>query len=99
MYDFLRNRQSPYTVIGGGCAGVGVAGFTLGGGYSFISRSYGLGCDNVRGMEFVSTCGNVFELKDKLFDRKRQESGRRQARPISRTAGCRRRQFRGRDKD
>jgi hypothetical protein len=68
-YDFLRDRQSPYTVIGGGCAGVGVAGFTLGGGYSFISRSFGLGCDNVKGMEFVSTCGNVFELKDKLFDK------------------------------
>jgi|GEM_PF-583430 len=69
VYDFLRDRQSPYTVIGGGCAGVGVAGFTLGGGYSFISRSFGLGCDNVRGMEFVSTCGNVFELNDDLFDK------------------------------
>lgn len=67
VYDFLRDRQSRKTVIGGGCAGVGVAGFTLGGGYSFISRSYGLGCDNVPGMEFVSTEGNVFELKDSLF--------------------------------
>jgi FAD/FMN-containing dehydrogenase len=53
-YDFLRDRQSKYTTIGGGCAGVGVAGFILGGGYSFISRSYGLGCDNVIGLEFVS---------------------------------------------
>jgi FAD binding domain/Berberine and berberine like len=69
VYDFLRDRQSPYSVIGGGCAGVGVAGFTLGGGYSFISRSFGLGCDNVAGMEFVSTCGNVFELKDNLFSK------------------------------
>lgn len=67
VYDFLRDRQSPYTVIGGACAGVGVAGFTLGGGYSFISRSYGLGCDNVERMEFVSTCGNVFELGKELF--------------------------------
>jgi FAD/FMN-containing dehydrogenase len=66
-YDFLRDRQSPYTVIGGGCAGVGVAGFTLGGGYSFISRSYGLGCDNVNGLEFVSTVGNVYELNNKVF--------------------------------
>jgi hypothetical protein len=73
-YDFLRDRQSPYTVIGGGCAGVGVAGFTLGGGYSFISRSFGLGCDSVKAMEFVSTefvstCANVFELNDALFDK------------------------------
>jgi FAD/FMN-containing dehydrogenase len=54
-YNFLKDRQSEYTVIGGGCAGVGVAGFILGGGYSFISRSYGLGSDNVTGMEFVRT--------------------------------------------
>ena len=71
-YDFLRDRQSAYTVIGGGCSGVGVAGFTLGGGYSFISRSYGLGCDNVNGLEFVSTSGNVFELNNDLFDSKRK---------------------------
>jgi hypothetical protein len=69
VYDFLRDRRSPYTAIGGGCAGVGVAGFTLGGGYSFISRSFGLGSDNVSGMEFVSTCGNVLELKDDLFNK------------------------------
>lgn len=66
-YDYLRDQQSPYTPIGGGCSGVGVAGFTLGGGYSFISRSYGLGCDNVNGLEFVSTVGNVYELKNDIF--------------------------------
>jgi len=67
-YDFLRDQQSPYIPIGGGCSGVGVAGFTLGGGYSFISRSYGLGCDNVNGLEFVSTVGNVYELNsNKIF--------------------------------
>jgi hypothetical protein len=64
-YDFLRDRQSKYTTIGGGCAGVGVAGFILGGGYSFISRSYGLGCDNVIGLEFVSADGRIIELDDK----------------------------------
>ncbi|MGA8030168.1 MAG: FAD-binding protein, partial [Bryobacteraceae bacterium] len=74
-YDFLRDRQSPLTVIGGGCAGVGVAGFVLGGGYSFISRSYGLGCDNVTGLQFVSTTGEVYELDDKLFDQKNKSAG------------------------
>lgn len=77
VYDFLRDRQSPYTVIGGGCAGVGVAGFTLGGGYSFISRSYGLGCDNVSGMEFVSTCGNVIELNHEVFKQKKPDADKR----------------------
>lgn len=65
VYNFLRDRQSDYTVIGGGCAGVGVAGFILGGGYSFISRSYGLGSDNVIGMEFVSADGSVVQLNKK----------------------------------
>src|SRR5260370_15217194 len=72
-YDFLRDRQSPYSVIGGGCAGVGVAGFTLGGGYSFISRSYGLGCDNVKGLEFVSTRGDVIELQGGLFAKQNEK--------------------------
>jgi len=64
VYDFLRDRQSELTVIGGGCAGVGVAGFLLGGGYSFISRSYGLGCDSVLGMRVVTAKGEILELND-----------------------------------
>jgi hypothetical protein len=72
-YNFLRDRQSDYTVIGGGCANVGVAGFTLGGGYSFISRSYGLGSDNVTAMEFVSTDGEIIKLNDKLTDKNERE--------------------------
>jgi hypothetical protein len=72
-YNFLRDRQSDYTVIGGGCAGVGVAGFTLGGGYSFISRSYGLGSDNVAGMEFVTTDGDVITLNDKTTNKNEKE--------------------------
>lgn len=71
-YDFLRDRQSDFTVIGGGCAGVGVAGFVLGGGYSFISRSYGLGCDNVTGLEFVTTDGQVIKLNEKSTNEERE---------------------------
>lgn len=65
-YNFLRDRQSDYVAVGGGCANVGVAGFILGGGYSFISRSFGLGSDNVTGMEFVSVDGDIINLDDKL---------------------------------
>lgn len=63
-YNFLRDQQSEFTVIGGGCAGVGVAGFILGGGYSFISRSFGLGSDNVTAMEVVSPNGDIITLND-----------------------------------
>jgi FAD binding domain/Berberine and berberine like len=72
-YNFLRDRQSDYTVIGGGCAGVGVAGFILGGGYSFISRSYGLGSDNVSAMEFVTADGEIIQLNDKLTNKNEQD--------------------------
>ncbi|MEO6733631.1 MAG: FAD-binding oxidoreductase [Ferruginibacter sp.] len=72
-YNFLRDRQSDYTVIGGGCAGVGVAGFILGGGYSFISRSYGLGSDNVSELEFVTTDGDIIHLNDKTTDKNEKD--------------------------
>lgn len=65
VYDYLRIRQSDRIAIGGGCPGVGVAGFLLGGGYSFISRSYGLGVDNVTNMEFVDINGDVYQLNDR----------------------------------
>lgn len=40
-------QDSGWVPIGGGCPQVGVGGFTLGGGWSFLSRSYGLAIDNL----------------------------------------------------
>lgn len=48
--------------IGGGCPQVGVAGFLMGGGWSFLSRSYGLACDNWEGATMVLANGSVVEL-------------------------------------
>ena len=59
VYDFLRERQDPGIVVGGGCPGVGVGGFLLGGGYSFLSRSFGLGSDNVKSAEVVLADGTI----------------------------------------
>lgn len=59
VYRFLHEHQDKRIVVGGGCPGVGVAGFLLGGGFSFLSRSFGLGSDNVDGIEVVTTAGNV----------------------------------------
>ena len=47
-----------YLPIGGGCTTVG-SGFLLGGGWSFLSRSYGLGSDNVISFRIVLANGTL----------------------------------------
>ncbi|KAE9380997.1 FAD binding domain-containing protein [Stipitochalara longipes BDJ] len=47
------------TVIGGRDTGVGVGGFTLGGGISFLSRKYGWAVDNVRNYEVILANGTL----------------------------------------
>ncbi|KAK0447276.1 FAD dependent oxidoreductase [Armillaria borealis] len=51
VYEIL-NAQG-VNVLGGRVTGVGVAGFTLGGGYSYLSNQYGLAIDNVVAYELV----------------------------------------------
>jgi FAD/FMN-containing dehydrogenase len=43
---------------GGSCAGVAVAGLTLGGGYGLLSRKFGLTCDSLRGVSMIDGRGN-----------------------------------------
>ncbi|KAF8970543.1 hypothetical protein BDZ97DRAFT_1914448 [Flammula alnicola] len=46
-------------VVGGRVTGIGVAGFTLGGGYSWKTNQYGLAVDNVVAFELVKPDGTV----------------------------------------
>ena len=57
VYDFLFATSTGLIPVGGGCLTVGLAGFLLGGGYSFTSRSYGMGCDNVISLDLVTPDG------------------------------------------
>lgn len=50
--------------IGGGCPTVGIPGFMQGGGYSFVSRSYGMSIDNLLAMTLVTPDGAVHHLHD-----------------------------------
>ncbi|OTA94372.1 hypothetical protein M434DRAFT_10764 [Hypoxylon sp. CO27-5] len=59
--------------IGGQCPGVGVSGFTLGGGISPFSRQYGLGCDNVLEMTMVTYQGNVVTVSKNDHDEKNRD--------------------------
>ncbi|MES2697918.1 MAG: FAD-binding oxidoreductase [Verrucomicrobiota bacterium] len=65
VYDFLETGESGLIPVGGGCPGVGVGGFLLGGGYSFLSRSYGLGCDNMKSVTIVDKDGMVHKATKK----------------------------------
>ncbi|KAF8551797.1 FAD-binding domain-containing protein [Imleria badia] len=51
-------------VVGGRVSGVGVAGFTLGGGYSWLTNQYGLTIDTVRAYELVMPNGTVINVTD-----------------------------------
>ncbi|VDB99545.1 unnamed protein product [Peniophora sp. CBMAI 1063] len=57
VYDALDGTG--VNVVGGRVAGVGVAGFALGGGYSWKTSQYGLTSDNIAAFELVLPNGTV----------------------------------------
>ncbi|KZT68325.1 FAD-binding domain-containing protein [Daedalea quercina L-15889] len=61
IWDNVYAGLEPYnvSVVGGRVSGIGVAGFTLGGGYSFKSNEYGLTVDTVVGFEVVLPTGII----------------------------------------
>ena len=62
----LYRRLADYGVAipAGTCPGVGIAGLTLGGGIGFLSRQYGLTCDNLLAVELVGAQGDVLRASE-----------------------------------
>lgn len=60
MYDELLPKKR--ILPAGSCGTVGVGGLTLGGGYGFFARKYGLTCDNLLGVTFVDGNGKIHQL-------------------------------------
>lgn len=64
VYLFLMHSGTNLIPIGGGCPTVGIPGFMQGGGYSFVSRSYGMSVDNLISITMVTADGKVRVLRD-----------------------------------
>jgi len=64
IWDDVYAYLEPYNVnvVGGRVTGVGVAGFTLGGGYSWKTNQYGLTIDTVTAFELVKPNGTIVSV-------------------------------------
>ncbi len=62
LYDVLlpHGRLLP----AGSCAGVGLGGLTLGGGYGLFARQYGLTCDHLQRVRMIDGRGQVIDSED-----------------------------------
>ncbi|KAI0700209.1 FAD-binding domain-containing protein [Cytidiella melzeri] len=72
IWDDVYEALEPFgvNVVGGRVTGVGVAGFSLGGGYSWLTNQYGLTVDNIVSLELVLPDGTVTTVdssKPELF--------------------------------
>jgi hypothetical protein len=65
MLDCYRRLwENGVTIPGGTCPGIGIAGLTLGGGIGFLSRQYGLTCDNLLAVDLVDADGDVLRASE-----------------------------------
>ncbi|KAL0954148.1 hypothetical protein HGRIS_005285 [Hohenbuehelia grisea] len=66
VWDQVYEALEPHgvNVVGGRVSGVGVAGFTLGGGYSWKTNQYGLTVDTVTAYELVKPDGSVARVTE-----------------------------------
>ncbi|KZT71943.1 FAD-binding domain-containing protein [Daedalea quercina L-15889] len=69
VWDDVYEALMPYNVnvVGGRVSGIGVAGYTLGGGYSYLTNQYGLTIDNVLAFELVLPNGTVINVTDAAY--------------------------------
>ncbi len=57
IYDELLPKGK--IIPGGSCAGVGIGGLTLGGGYGLMARKFGLTCDSLQSLTMVDGTGKI----------------------------------------
>ena len=57
IYDALLPKNK--IIPGGSCAGVGIGGLVLGGGYGLLARKFGLTCDSLQAITMVDGTGKI----------------------------------------
>jgi len=62
VYTYMEATGTGLFPVGGGCPTVGVPGFMLGGGYSFVSRSCGMSIDNLHSLKIVTPDGVLRDI-------------------------------------
>ncbi|KAI9060011.1 FAD-binding domain-containing protein [Trametes sanguinea] len=64
IWDDVYAALEPHAAgaVGGRVSGIGVAGFSLGGGYSWKTNQYGLALDNLSGLELVLANGTILNV-------------------------------------
>lgn len=62
VYEYMANTGTGLIPVGGGCPTVAPPGFMLGGGYSFVSRSYGMSIDSLLGMKIITPDGKLRQI-------------------------------------
>src|SRR6186713_2603847 len=62
VYKFMQDTGTGLVPVGGGCPTVAPPGFMLGGGYSFVSRSYGMSIDNLESLTIITPDGHIHHL-------------------------------------
>ncbi|KAK0543977.1 hypothetical protein OC846_006223 [Tilletia horrida] len=69
IWDDVYKGLEPFDVkvTGGRVSGVGVAGFSLGGGYSFLTNQYGLTSDGIVAYDFITATGKILYVTRKTY--------------------------------
>jgi len=62
VYEYMAATGTGLIPVGGGCPTVAPPGFMLGGGYSFVSRSYGMSIDSLVGLRLVTPSGELRQV-------------------------------------
>jgi hypothetical protein len=73
LYIYLQSTNTGFIPIGGGCPTVGIPGFMLGGGLSFVSRSYGLSVDNLVSIDIVTPDGKLRRISAESKSKEEQD--------------------------